>query len=50
MLILINSQLLNSPINVKFKESLKQADDENDKDDQFRDVVLILRWSRINNK
>ena len=40
--IIINSQLLNSPIIVQFKESLKQASIENDKDDQFRDMVLIV--------
>ena len=38
MHILKNSQLLNSPIKVQFKESLKQADNEIGKDDQFRDT------------
>ena len=50
MLILINSQLFNPPYLSVIKESLEQADNENDKEDQFRDMVLIVRCSGINSK
>ena len=32
-----------TPLNLKFKETLEQTGNKNDRDDQFKDMVLILR-------
>ena len=35
---------------VKFKETLKQTGNKNDRDNQFKYMVLIARFSELNSK
>ena len=37
-------------LNVQFEEILKQTGNKNNRDDQFGDMVLIVRFSGLNNE